>query len=133
MKAMSQVPLQESMSNLEMPRFTRRYPQLTDAVLRQMMAYAREFEEELLAQQQQQPQQQRAPPPPQQSGAAQDGDNQEGDPDSPEDAMPMSGGGEDSPDRADDQDLTPGDGEQQSVQARTPWLSRVHAHIHAFY
>lgn len=108
------------MSNLEMPRFTRRYPQLTDAVLRQMLAYTREFEEELLAAQEQQPQQQRQPPPPQQSGAPQDGETQEGDADAPEDAMAMSGGGEDSPDAADDQDLTPGEGQQQSIQARTP-------------
>lgn len=39
------------MSKIEMPRFTRRYPTLTDSVLRQMMEYTREFELEMLKKQ----------------------------------------------------------------------------------
>jgi hypothetical protein len=35
------------MSKIEMPRFTRRYPALTDSVLRQMLEYTREFELQL--------------------------------------------------------------------------------------
>lgn len=34
----------EALSSLEMPRFTRRYPKLTDALLRQMLDLTREFE-----------------------------------------------------------------------------------------
>ena len=41
--------VQKALSNLEMPRFTRRYPKLADAVLRQMLELTKDFETEYLA------------------------------------------------------------------------------------
>ncbi|EFJ49849.1 hypothetical protein VOLCADRAFT_120690 [Volvox carteri f. nagariensis] len=52
----------DALRNLEMPRFTRRYPAVLDTLMKQMLSLAYEFEEKLAAaekQQQQQQQQQR--------------------------------------------------------------------------
>ncbi|GLI68508.1 hypothetical protein VaNZ11_012952 [Volvox africanus] len=48
----------EALRNLEMPRFTRRYPAVLDTLIKQMLSLAFEFEEKLAAAEQQQQQQQ---------------------------------------------------------------------------
>lgn len=89
--------MQGALSTLEMPRFTRRYPKLTDAVLRQMMSLTHDFEAQYLdelaeqqrkKQQKQQRQQQRQ----EQEGGSCDneeqsggGDCDDGDPDEDQD------------------------------------------------
>lgn len=49
---------QDALRNMEMPRFTRRYPAILDTLIKQMLGLAREFEEKLAAAEQQQQQKQ---------------------------------------------------------------------------
>ena len=95
--------LQEAMSTIEMPRFTRRYPALTDSVLRQMLEYTREFELELQKKQaeqekkrqEKQKQQPQEPQDTQPAGEAEEGDEAaEGGQQEPDGAQENPEGGE---------------------------------------
>jgi uncharacterized protein with von Willebrand factor type A (vWA) domain len=103
-----------ALSRLEMPRFTRRYHKLADAVLRQMLIVTKDFELELLKQQANQLKQQPKPqaqPKAQQGG--EDGENSEAE------EQPDGGGGGDQdadgdPDGSSEQQMQ--DGSSQSLQ-----------------
>jgi hypothetical protein len=79
--------LQEALKELEMPRFTRRYPAVLDTLMRQMLQLVHEFETKLMEQEQkrqdQQRQQQQRSPNPQSQQDQQDGE-QDGDQDNEE-------------------------------------------------
>ena len=87
--------MQAALSRLEMPRFTRRYPKLADAVLRQMLAVTRAFEAELLKKQAEA--EKRRDPLQQQRRQQQQGDNAEDD-SNEDDQQDGTGGGEEQAD-----------------------------------
>jgi hypothetical protein len=108
--------VQTALSNLEMQRFTRRYPKLADAVLRQMLSLTRGFETEYLAMLEEEAKKQ--PPPQQQQQQQQNrqqGEQQEAE-EGEEAESGEAAGGEADP------DADAGEGGQQDVQV-------PHAHL----
>jgi hypothetical protein len=110
---------QAALGRLEMPRFTRRFPRLTDAVLRQLLALTHDYEAALLAAQadaaarRQQQQQQRQP------SQAREGDEEPGEGDEAD--VGMEGGNAGGP----SDDVAPGHS-MQSLQVTAP-LAGAHA------
>ena len=102
--------VQETVRQLEMPRFTRRHPKLADALLREMLTLTRDFETELLnleAQQKAKPEKSKSPQ--QAKGDGEDVDEQE-------DMDNGSGEGSESSSADQDGDAEEGESDQEKVQ-----------------
>jgi hypothetical protein len=102
---------QNALSNLEMPRFTRRYPKLADAVLRQMLTLTKDFEAEYLVavEEEQKKQREKQQQPQRQRREQEQQEQEEG-----EDGEPGEAGDGDAEPTSENADGT----QQQSLQAR---------------